>query len=48
MNYMVKTLASMAESNKNVARSNAPMTEMNEKMRRFMIQTMQKVPGLKP
>ena len=43
---MTKTLAAMAESNKNVKRSNALMAEMNEKMS-VMIQIMQKIPGLK-
>ena len=44
---MTKTLAQMAESNKNVAHSNALMTEMNEKLG-VMTKVIEKIPGLKP
>jgi hypothetical protein len=44
---ITKTLAAMGESNKNVARSNALMTEMNDKMG-VLTQLIPKLPGLKP
>jgi hypothetical protein len=44
---MTKTIAGMAESNKNVARSNALMAEMNDKLG-VMTKVIEKIPGLKP
>ena len=41
------TMNLMVEMNKNVTRSNALMTEMNEKLG-VMTKVIEKIPGLKP